>query len=129
MDTARQELEDAQNHLCFLGSGSEQSCSNRTPCSYTIHRVDVFPGTVHRLYPFDEVMSGRAVVRKCTESAEQARLPVHTKSPTGGPPEAFFFLRYMHYYMRENQATKFISTPPERRKGVYHALGCCEETN
>ena len=39
MDAAQQELEDAQNHFYFLGSGSEQSCSNRTPCSYAFDRV------------------------------------------------------------------------------------------
>ena len=42
MDAARQELEDAQNHLCFLGSGSEHSCSNGTSWSYTIDRVAFF---------------------------------------------------------------------------------------
>ena len=40
MDAARRELEDAHNHLCFLGSVSEQSRSNGTSCSYTIDRVD-----------------------------------------------------------------------------------------
>ena len=42
MDAARQELEDAQNRLSFLGSGSEQSCLNRTPFSSTIDRADFF---------------------------------------------------------------------------------------
>ena len=77
MDAARQELEDTQNHLSFLGCGSEQSCSNRTPCSSTIDRSDVFR-IPYRLYPFGEGMSRSAVsfaslgparergVRKCT---------------------------------------------------------------
>ena len=75
MDAARQELEDAQNHICFLGSGSEQSCSNRTPCSYTIDRVDVcrVPYTAYTrlVRVFHEGLSpsppGRECsVRKCT---------------------------------------------------------------
>ena len=62
------------------------------------------------MYQPGALISGRGVLR-----------------PLGGPPDrALYLFCDIHRYMRENQATKHH----ERRKGVYHALGCHgEETS